>query len=56
MSVSVGPAKPWRPCRNVVALAAVSFLTDASSEIIAPLLPLFLIGTLGASVRTVGLI
>lgn len=38
------------------ALAAVSFLTDASSEIIAPLLPLFLVGTLGASVRTVGVI
>jgi MFS family permease len=40
----------------VLALAAVSFLTDASSEIIAPLLPLFLVGTLGASVRMVGVI
>jgi MFS family permease len=40
----------------VLALAAVSFLTDASSEIIAPLLPLFLVGTLGTSVRMVGLI
>jgi hypothetical protein len=40
----------------VLALAAVSFLTDASSEIIAPLLPLFLVGTLGASVRMVGII
>jgi MFS family permease len=39
-----------------VALALVSFFTDVSSEIIAPLLPMFLIGTLGASVRTVGLI
>ena len=46
----------WRPARNVWALSAVSFLTDASSEIIAPLLPLFLTGTLGASVRTVGVI
>ncbi len=46
----------WRPGRNVVALALVSFLTDASSEIIAPLLPLFLVGTLGASVSMVGLI
>lgn len=46
----------WRPSRNVVALALVSFLTDASSEIIAPLLPLFLVGTLGASVRMVGVI
>jgi MFS family permease len=40
----------------VLALAAVSFLTDASSEIIAPLLPLFLVGTLGASVQMVGVI
>ena len=46
----------WRPSRNVWALSAVSFLTDASSEIIAPLLPMFLTTTLGASVRTVGLI
>lgn len=40
----------------MLALAAVSLLTDASSEIIAPLLPLFLVGTLGASVRMVGVI
>ena len=40
----------------MLALAVVSFLTDASSEIIAPLLPLFLVGTLGASVRMVGVI
>ena len=46
----------WRPSRNVWALSAVSFLTDASSEIITPLLPMFLVGTLGASVRMVGLI
>ena len=46
----------WVPGRNVLALAAVSFLTDASSEIIAPLLPLFLVGTLGVSVSMVGVI
>ena len=46
----------WRPSRNVWAVAAVSFLTDASSEIIAPLLPLFLVGSLGASVSMVGVI
>lgn len=46
----------WSPGRNVLALAAVSFLTDASSEIIAPLLPLFLVGTLGATVSMVGVI
>ena len=52
---AVAPAR-WTPARNVLALAAVSFLTDASSEIIAPLLPLFLVGTLGASVSMVGII
>jgi MFS family permease len=49
-------APAWRPSRNVLALAAVSLLTDASSEIIAPLLPLFLVGSLGTSVRMVGVI
>ena len=49
-------ATRWMPARNVLALAAVSFLTDASSEIIAPLLPLFLVGTLGATVSMVGVI
>lgn len=52
------PSEParWRPKGNVLALSLVSLLTDASSEIIAPLLPLFLTGVLGASVRTVGVI
>ena len=50
------PAARWTPARNVLALAAVSFLTDASSEIIAPLLPLFLVGTLGVTVSMVGVI
>lgn len=50
------PGMRWMPTRNVLALAAVSFLTDASSEIIAPLLPLFLVGTLGATVSMVGVI
>jgi MFS family permease len=42
--------------RNVVALGLVSLFNDASSEIIYPLLPLFLTGTLGASVQLLGLI
>lgn len=42
--------------RNVVALGVVSLLTDASSEMIYPLLPLFLTGTLGASAAAVGAI
>jgi MFS family permease len=50
------PGGRWRPPRNVVVLSAVSFLTDVSSEMIAPLLPLFLVGTLGAPVVMVGVI
>ena len=42
--------------RNVLVLAVVSLLTDASSEIIYPLLPLFLTATLGASAETLGVI
>jgi MFS family permease len=42
--------------RNVKALAAVSFFTDVSSEIIYPLLPLFLSGVLGVSAAGLGLI
>jgi MFS family permease len=42
--------------RTVLALALVSLLTDASSEIIYPLLPLFLTATLGASAATIGVI
>lgn len=42
--------------RNVLVLAAVSFLTDASSEIIYPLLPIFLTTVLGAGAAAVGAI
>jgi MFS family permease len=42
--------------RNVVALGLVSLLTDASSEMIYPLLPLFLTSVLGAGRTYVGLI
>lgn len=42
--------------RNVRALAAVSLLTDVSSEMIYPLLPVFLRATLGASATAVGVI
>ena len=38
----------------MLVLAAVSFLTDASSEIIYPLLPIFLTSVLGASATAVG--
>jgi MFS family permease len=42
--------------RNVLVISLVSFLNDASSEIIYPLLPVFLSVALGASPAVVGLI
>ena len=42
--------------RNVFAIGLVSLLNDASSEIIYPLLPVFLSSVLGASARTIGVI
>lgn len=42
--------------RNVVVLGAVSFLTDISSEMLYPIIPLFLTTTLGAPMAVVGLV
>jgi MFS family permease len=42
--------------RNVVAIGFVSLLNDASSEIIYPLLPVFLATSLGASAQAIGII
>ena len=42
--------------RNVIALGAVSFLTDVSSEMIYPLLPVFLTTVLGADASFIGAI
>jgi MFS family permease len=42
--------------RNVVALSAVSFFTDVSSEMIYPLLPVFLATVLGASASAIGIV
>ena len=42
--------------RNVIAIGLVSLLNDASSEIIYPLLPVFLATTLGASAVAIGMI
>jgi MFS family permease len=50
------PPPPRRLGRTVKALGLVSFLTDLSSEMIYPLLPLFLVGTLGASAGMVGVV
>ena len=42
--------------RNVLAIGLVSLLNDASSEIIYPLLPIFLATSLGASAAAIGII
>jgi len=42
--------------RNVIVLGLVSLFNDASSEMIYPLLPLFITMTLGASVQVLGII
>lgn len=42
--------------RNVIALSAVSFFTDVSTEMIYPLLPVFLAGVLGANASFIGAI
>src|SRR5579885_117162 len=49
-------ASPDALDRNVYALAAVSFFTDVSSEMIYPLLPVFLTTVLGASAGIIGAI
>lgn len=42
--------------RNVIAMGVVSFFNDTASEMIYPVLPLFLTGVLGTPMATVGLI
>jgi len=42
--------------RTVIALGLVSFFTDLSSEMIYPLLPVFLVGVLGAGALSLGVI
>jgi MFS family permease len=48
--------EPPKLGRNIIALSAVSFLTDVSGEMIYPLVPLFLSSVLGASASAVGAI
>jgi len=52
---SVAPRGDRVP-RNVVMLGLVSLLTDASSEMVYPILPLFLVNVLHAPVSAIGLI
>jgi MFS family permease len=51
---TAGPLAGIHP--NVVALGATSLLTDVSSEMLVPILPLFVTVTLGASVSSLGVI
>ncbi len=46
---------PFLP-RTVIVLSLVSFLNDAASEMITPLLPLFLTGVLGSGAAVLGLV
>src|SRR5918992_404166 len=59
-NVSKGISGLWRRYRslprNVIAIGLVSLLNDASSEIIYPLLPIFLATSLGASAIAIGMI
>jgi MFS family permease len=57
-SVSSGSRVGWRAVLggNVLWLSVVSLLNDAASEMIYPLLPYFLVGTLGAAPALLGLI
>jgi MFS family permease len=50
-----GPQRSGTP-RNVRMMGVVSLLTDASSEMVYPVLPLFLANVLGAPVAAIGLI
>jgi MFS family permease len=56
----VAPPEPGSPVpgisRNVFILGITSFLTDLSSEVVYPLVPLFLTSVLGAPYSVVGLI
>jgi MFS family permease len=47
--------RPWLT-RNVRVLSAVSFLQDAASELLYPLMPIFLTAVLGAPAAVVGLV
>jgi MFS family permease len=55
-SVADQPSPVAGISRNVFVLSVVSLLTDISSEMLYPLIPLFLTATLGAPVAIVGMI
>jgi len=54
--VKAPATRPIELRRNVFILGWVSFFSDISSEMIYPLLPLFLVNVLGAPALVIGLI
>jgi MFS family permease len=54
VSTSLSDDAPRRLPRSVILLGWVSFLADVSSEMVYPLIPMFVIGVLGASATTLG--
>jgi MFS family permease len=56
MSVGAEPRRWGGFHPNVVALGLTSFFTDISTEMLVPVMPLFITATLGASVASLGLI
>lgn len=52
----MSPRPAGAPQRNVVALGLTSLFTDVSSEMLVPVLPLFVTGVLHASVASLGVI
>jgi MFS family permease len=56
MARAEGATSAERLPRNVIVLSWVSFFQDAASEMLYPVMPLFLTGVLGAPVAVVGLI
>ncbi|MGH1553476.1 hypothetical protein ACRAWF_20435 [Streptomyces sp. L7] len=54
--VSSNPKRPAWLTRNVKVLCGVSFLQDAASELLYPILPIFLTVVLGAPPAVVGAI
>lgn len=54
--MTVTDGRSGRVRRNIVVLGLVSLLTDASSEMVYPVLPLFLVNVLHAPVSAIGLI
>ena len=55
MTEDAPPGRGWLT-RNVLTLSGVSFLQDAASELLYPIMPIFLTVVLGAPVAVVGLV